>query len=155
MRQATSLTMIDLALETNFEVFFQQFLGTGQDESTLMHILKSPHSAMTFSDAGAHVSQILDASIQTHLLAYWVRERQMLSLEEAIPMITRQPAKLWNLHDRGQLLPGYAADITVFDPETLAPDMPEVVTDLPGGSKRLVGKAQGYKATVVNGEVLM
>ena len=147
--------VIDLSLETNFEVFFQQFLGTGQDETQLMHILKSPHSAMTFSDAGAHVSQILDASIQTHLLAYWVRERQMLTLEEAIPMITRQPAQLWRLHDRGLLQEGYAADITVFDPETVAPEMPEVVTDLPGGSRRLIGKAQGYKATVVNGEVLM
>jgi N-acyl-D-aspartate/D-glutamate deacylase len=147
--------MIDLSLESNFEVFFQQFLGTGQDETTLMRILKSPHSAMTFSDAGAHVSQILDASIQTHLLAYWVRERQMLTLEEAIPMITRQPALLWRLHDRGLLQEGYAADITVFDPEAVAPEMPEVVTDLPGGSKRLIGKAQGYKATFVNGEMLM
>jgi N-acyl-D-aspartate/D-glutamate deacylase len=147
--------MIDLSLESDFEIFFQQFLGTGQDETQLMRILRSPHSAMTFSDAGAHVSQILDASIQTHLLAYWVRERQMLTLEEAIPMITRQPATLWRLHDRGLLAEGYAADITVFDPETVAPEMPEVVTDLPGGSRRLIGKAQGYKATVVNGEVLM
>ena len=101
------------------------------------------------------MSQILDASIQTHLLAYWVRERQMLTLEEAIPMITRQPAMLWRLHDRGLLQEGYAADITVFDPDTVAPEMPEVLTDLPGGSRRLVGKARGYKATVVNGEVLM
>jgi N-acyl-D-amino-acid deacylase len=147
--------MIDLSLESDFEVFFQQFLGMGQDEGQLMHILRSPHSAMTFSDAGAHVSQILDASIQTHLLAYWVRERQMLTLEEAIPMITRQPAQLWRLHDRGKLAEGYAADITVFDPTTVAPEMPEVVTDLPGGSRRLIGKARGYKATVVNGEVLM
>jgi len=147
--------MIDISLETDFQVFFQQALGSGQPEEPLMRILRSPLGAMTFSDAGAHVSQILDASIQTHLLAYWVRERQMLSLEEAIPMITRQPAKLWNLHDRGQLLPGYAADITVFDPDAVAPEMPEVVTDLPGGSRRLIGKAQGYKATVVNGEVLI
>ena len=147
--------MIDLSLESNFEVFFQQFLGMGQDEQQLMHILRSPHSAMTFSDAGAHVSQILDASIQTHLLAYWVREREMLTLEEAIPMITRQPAKLWRLHDRGVLAEGYAADITVFDPDSVAPEMPEVVTDLPGGSRRLIGKAQGYKATFVNGDMLM
>jgi N-acyl-D-aspartate/D-glutamate deacylase len=147
--------MIDLSLESNFEVFFQQFLGMGQDEQQLMRILRSPHSAMTFSDAGAHVSQILDASIQTHLLAYWVREREMLTLEEAIPMITRQPATLWRLHDRGLLAEGYAADITVFDPDTVAPEMPEVVTDLPGGSRRLIGKAQGYQATFVNGEMLM
>jgi N-acyl-D-aspartate/D-glutamate deacylase len=110
---------------------------------------------MTFSDSGAHVSQILDASIQTHLLAYWVRERQALTLEEAIPMITSRPAEMWRLHDRGQLRPGFAGDITVFDPATIAPDMPRVVNDLPGGSRRLVQTAQGYKAMVVNGEVLM
>ena len=109
---------------------------------------------MTFSDAGAHVSQILDCSIQTHLLAYFVRERGLLSIEEAIPMITRQPAAMWRLHDRGLLREGYAADVTIIDLDRVAPDMPEVVTDLPGGARRLVQTAQGYVATVVNGEVL-
>jgi N-acyl-D-aspartate/D-glutamate deacylase len=145
--------MIDLALASDFEVFFQQFLGTGQDEQQLLHILRSPHSAMTFSDAGAHVSQILDCSIQTHLLSYWVRERQELTIEEAIPMITRQPAAMWRLHDRGLLKEGYAADVTVLDLERLTPSMPEIRYDLPGGSRRLVQKADGYVATVVNGEV--
>lgn len=145
--------IIDLALESDFEQFFVQTL-TVQPEDELMKVLRAPFSAMTFSDAGAHVSQILDCSIQTHLLAYWVRERQMLTLEEAIPMITRRPAELWHLHDRGLLAPGYAADVTIFDPDTVAPDMPQVVYDLPGGGRRLVQTAQGYAATIVNGEVL-
>jgi N-acyl-D-aspartate/D-glutamate deacylase len=89
------------------------------------------------------------------LLAYWVREKQALTLEEAIPMITRRPAELWRLHDRGLLREGLAADITVFDPETVAPSMPYVTSDLPGGATRFVQKAQGYKATVVNGQVFM
>ena len=146
--------MIDVALAHDFDIFFVQQL-TPQPEDELLKILRNPNTAMTFSDSGAHVSQILDASIQTHLLAYWVRERQALTLEEAIPMITKQPAEMWRLHDRGQLRPGFAADITIFDPATIAPDMPEVVNDLPGGSRRLVQTAQGYKAMVVNGEVLM
>jgi N-acyl-D-amino-acid deacylase len=108
---------------------------------------------MTFSDSGAHVSQILDVSIPTHLLAYWVRERQALTLEEAVAMITRRPAQIFRLHDRGLLAPGYAADITIFDPATVAPLMPRVVNDLPGGVRRLVQRAQGYTATVVNGQV--
>jgi N-acyl-D-aspartate/D-glutamate deacylase len=109
---------------------------------------------MTFTDAGAHVGQVADASIQTHLLAYWVRERQAFTLEEAVRMISYQPAKAWRLHDRGLLAPGYAADVTVFDPETVAPLKPRVVTDLPGGLRRLEQKAQGYKMTIVNGTVL-
>ena len=145
--------MIDLALESDFDQFFVQTL-TRQPEDELLELLRSPHSAMTFSDAGAHVSQILDCSIQTHLLAYFVRERGLLSIEEAIPMITRQPAAMWRLHDRGLLREGYAADVTIIDLDRVAPDMPEVVTDLPGGARRLVQTAQGYVATVVNGEVL-
>jgi N-acyl-D-aspartate/D-glutamate deacylase len=146
--------MIDTALESDFDVFFLQLL-TVQSQDELVTLLRNPYTAMTFSDAGAHVSQIADASIQTHLLAYWVRERQAFTLEEAIPMITRQPALIWRLHDRGKLAPGYAADVTIFDPDTVAPLMPRVVNDLPGGSRRLVQQAEGYAATIVNGQVFM
>lgn len=146
--------MIDIALESNFEAFFLQLL-TVQDEGELVKLLRQPGMAMTFSDAGAHVSQITDASIQSHLLAYWVRERQVFTLEEAVHMVTQEPAGIWRLHDRGTLAPGYAADITVFDPQTVAPTMPLLVNDLPGGARRLVQKADGYAATIVNGEVLM
>ncbi len=145
--------MIDLALESDLHQFFVQTL-TPQPEDALLEILRSPYSAMTFSDAGAHVSQILDCSIQTHLLAWFVRERGLLSIEEAIPMITRKPAAIWRLHDRGMLRPGFAADVTVLDLDQVAPDLPRVVDDLPGGARRLVQTARGYVATIVNGRVL-
>jgi N-acyl-D-aspartate/D-glutamate deacylase len=145
--------MIDAALERDFDLFFMQPL-TPQPDDALVDLLKHPLTAMTFSDSGAHVSQIFDASIQTHLLAYWVRERQALRLEEAVRMITHQPAQVWGLQDRGMLTPGYAADITIFDPATVAPLMPRVATDLPGGATRIVQGAKGYAATIVNGEVL-
>jgi N-acyl-D-aspartate/D-glutamate deacylase len=146
--------IIDLALETDFDVFFQQFFSAESDDQ-MVAMLRNPNTAMTFSDSGAHVGQIIDSSIQTHLLAYWVRERALLTLEEAIPMITRRPANLWRLHDRGLLRAGFAADITIFDPATVAPDLPRVAFDLPGGARRLVQGAQGYKATIVNGQLLM
>jgi N-acyl-D-aspartate/D-glutamate deacylase len=146
--------MIDAALTSDFNVFFLQML-TVQSQDELITLLRNPYTAMTFSDAGAHVSQVADASIQSHLLAYWVRERQAFTLEEAIPMITRQPARIWRLHDRGMLAPGYAADVTIFDPDTVAPLLPRIVNDLPGGSRRLVQQAQGYAATIVNGQVFM
>jgi N-acyl-D-amino-acid deacylase len=145
--------MIDAALERDFDVFFLQAL-TNQPDDALVDLLRHPMTAMTFSDSGAHVSQIFDASIQTHLLAYWVRERQAFTLEEAVRMITHQPARVWGLHDRGVLAPGYAADITIFDAATVAPLMPQVANDLPGGSTRIVQRARGYAATIVNGQVL-
>ena len=128
--------VIDAALEGDLKTFFLQQL-TPQGDAELIELLQNPSTAMTFSDTGAHVSQICDASIQTHLLAYWVRERQAFPLEAAISMITDRPARMWRLHDRGILAPGYAADVTIFDPDTVAPLMPQVVDDLPGGSRRL------------------
>jgi N-acyl-D-aspartate/D-glutamate deacylase len=144
--------VIDVALENDLKVFFHQVL-IHQPEDELVKLLRNPNTAMTFSDAGAHVSQILDVSIQTHLLAYWVRQRQVFTLEEAIRMITHQPARIWRLHDRGMIAPGYAADLTILDPDTVAPLMPRVVNDLPGGARRLVQHAQGYVATIVNGQI--
>jgi N-acyl-D-amino-acid deacylase len=146
--------MIDLALEDDFDVFFQQFFSL-EDDERMVALLRNPNTAMTFSDSGAHVRSIIDSSIQSHLLAYWVRERGLLTLEEAIEMITSRPARIWQLNDRGLLREGYAADITIFDANTVAPSLPTVVHDLPGGSPRLFQKAEGYKATIVNGEIFM
>jgi N-acyl-D-amino-acid deacylase len=145
--------MIDIALEHDLDVFFMQELVT-QDDADLVATLRHPRTAMCFSDNGAHVSQIFDASIYSHLLGYWVREREAFSVEEAVRMITSRPAAAWRLHDRGSLAPGYAADITVFDPTTVGPLMPYVVHDVPGGEERIEQRATGFAATIVNGAVL-
>jgi N-acyl-D-amino-acid deacylase len=110
---------------------------------------------MTFSDSGAHVSQILDCSIQTHLLAHWVRNRQAIALEEAIRMITLVPAMAWGFSDRGLLREGLVADVNVIDPARVGPEMPTLEYDLPGGARRLIQKASGFLATVVGGEVVL
>jgi N-acyl-D-aspartate/D-glutamate deacylase len=146
--------MIDRSLASNFDLFFQQWISPEQPQDELLQLFRSPHCAMTFTDSGAHVSQVLDCSLPTHLLAFWVRERQLLTIEEAIRNIAAKPAEIWRLHDRGVLKEGYAADITLFDLGRVAPDMPRVVDDLPGGCRRLVQTAQGYIATIVNGRVL-
>ena len=155
--------MIDIALETDFEIFFVQVFpgsffidpGSREAEDDLVNALLHPNGAMTFSDAGAHIGLVADASIQTHLLAYWVRERQALTLEEAIHAITARPAHAWRLHDRGRLAPGFAGDVTIFDLATVAPLLPKVVHDVPAGAHRLEQRAIGYLATVVNGRVFM
>jgi N-acyl-D-amino-acid deacylase len=97
----------------------------------------------------------MDSSLQTHLLSHWVREKQAFTLEQAIRMITLVPATLWGFADRGLIREGMAADLMVFDPDGIAAEMPELVDDLPAGARRLVQRARGVAATVVNGEVLL
>lgn len=145
--------MIELALKSDFDQLFLQFLGP-PDEDYLLKTMKHPRTIMTFSDAGAHVSQVSDCSIQTHLLAYWVRQRQAFTLEEAVQMLTLKPAIAWGFSDRGLLREGLVADVNVFDPETVSPQLPEIIDDLPGGGKRLTQRATGFLATVVAGEVV-
>jgi N-acyl-D-aspartate/D-glutamate deacylase len=116
---------------------------------------KHPRTVVTFSDSGAHVSQIMDASLQTHVLSHWVRGKQAITLEEGVRMLTLTPATYWGFADRGLIREGMAADMVVFDPDTVAPEMPEVVNDLPAGARRLVQKSKGFAATVVNGEVVL
>ena len=144
--------MIDIALEHEFDVFFIQHLMS-QEENDVLRLMRHPRTAMCFSDSGAHVSQIFDSSIYTHLLAYFVRERQLLPLEEAVSMMTARPADIWRLRGRGRLAPGYGADVTIFDADTVAPMMPRVVQDLPGGAKRIDQRAEGITTTIVNGRI--
>lgn len=146
--------MIDMALERDLKMFFRTPIAN-EDQDHVLEMIKHPRSVVTFSDSGAHVSQIMDSSLQTHLLSYWVREKQALSLEEAVRQITYNTATLWGLHDRGLLREGMAADVVVFDPDTIGPQMPEVLNDLPAGAQRLKQTAAGILNTVVNGEILL
>jgi N-acyl-D-amino-acid deacylase len=145
--------MIDLCVESEGRQLFIQPSRYPQDEDMLLRALRHPRAVMTFSDSGAHLSQIADSSIHTHLLGYWVRDRQEFTLEEAVRMITLAPAVAWGFSDRGLLRAGMAADINVFDPATVGPAVPALVDDLPGGGRRLEQRSQGFLATVVNGQV--
>ena len=146
--------MIDMALERDLKMFFRQPIAN-EDQSQVLDMMKHPRSVITFSDSGAHVSQIMDSSLQTHLLSYWVREKQAMTLEEAVKQITYNTATMWGLHDRGLLREGMAADLVVFDANTIGARMPDVVHDLPAGAKRLKQTADGILNTVVNGEILL
>ena len=146
--------MIDLALAKNLKQFFMQTL-VNEDQDRVLEMMKHPRSVVTFSDSGAHVSQIMDSSLQTHVLSHWVREKQALTLEQAIRMMSFVPAYHWGLQGRGLLREGNFADVMVFDPEKITPKLPELAHDLPAGAKRLKQKSEGLLATVVNGQVLL
>jgi len=145
---------IDLALEKHLKQFFLQPLAN-ENQDHVLEMMRHPRSVVTFSDSGAHVSQIMDSSLQTHVLSHWVREKHALSLEEAIRMLTFVPASYWGLHGRGMLREGWAADVIVFDPEKISPMLPTLDHDLPAGARRLKQKAAGLKTTIVNGQVLL
>jgi N-acyl-D-aspartate/D-glutamate deacylase len=145
---------IDTALAKNLKQFFLQPLANENQEHAL-EMIKHPRSVVTFSDSGAHVSQIMDSSLQTHLLSHWVREKQEVTLEDAVRMLSFVPASHWGLVGRGLLREGWNADVVVFNPDTISPMMPELTYDLPAGARRLKQKAAGIAATVVNGEVVL
>ncbi|NKB99778.1 MAG: amidohydrolase family protein [Pseudomonadales bacterium] len=146
--------MIDMALEKDLKMYFRTPIAN-ENQDHVLEMIKHPRSVVTFSDSGAHVSQIMDSSLQTHLLSYWVREKEALTLEEAVRQITYNTATLWGLHDRGLLREGMAADVVVFDADNVGARLPEVVHDLPSGATRLKQTADGILNTVVNGEILL
>jgi len=146
--------MIDLALEKDLDRFFVHPVAN-ESQDDVLDMMRHPRAVVTFSDSGAHVSQIVDSSLQTHLLSHWVREKQAFTLEQAVRMLTLVPATYWGFAERGLVREGFVADLVVFDPDTIAPELPEVVHDLPAGARRLVQRARGIAATVVGGEVLL
>src|SRR5262249_16158840 len=129
--------MIELALAKNLDLFFLQQIAN-EDQDSALELMRHPRTVTTFSDSGAHVSQLLDSSLQAHLLSHWVREKQAFTLEQAVRMLTLVPATLWGFTDRGLIREGMAADLVVFDPGAIAAEMPEVVDDLPTGARRLI-----------------
>jgi N-acyl-D-amino-acid deacylase len=145
--------MLDLMLENDNRVFVQPIVN--ERPADVLGILKHPRTLATFSDSGAHVCQEMGSSLQTHLLSYWVRNKQQFTLEEAVRMLTFDNASAWELRGRGLIRTGYAADLVVFDEANVKPRLPTVEQDLPGGARRLVQKADGIAATIVNGVVAL
>ncbi|MDP1838575.1 MAG: amidohydrolase family protein, partial [Reyranella sp.] len=143
--------MIDLSLANENQVYVQPLVNESPDD--VLGILKHDRTLATFSDSGAHVAQEMGSSLQTHLLSYWVRKRGAFTLEQAVKKITHDNAKAWDLDDRGLVREGYRADLVLFEENGVRPCLPTVETDLPGGARRLVQKAEGIKATLVNGAV--
>jgi N-acyl-D-amino-acid deacylase len=141
--------MLDLALANDNQLFVQPIVN--ENPADVLGILKHPRTLATFSDSGAHVCQEMGSSLQTHLLSYWVRNKQQFTLEEAVRMLTFDNATAWELPDRGLVRTGYMADLVVFDEARVTPRLPTVEQDLPGGARRLVQKADGIRATIVNG----
>jgi N-acyl-D-aspartate/D-glutamate deacylase len=118
-------------------------------------MVTSSVTIMGLADAGAHATQIMDASQPTYFLSHWVRDRGVLSIEEGVRRLTSDTASFIGYRDRGVVRPGAFADLNVIDLEALALDLPEIVHDFPGGVPRFVQRARGIDHTVVNGVPFM
>ena len=115
-------------------------------------------AALGLGDGGAHCGIICDASITTFMLSHWVRDRTRgpkIPVELVVKRMTLDTAELYGLRDRGLLRPGYKADVNIIDLEEVGLQLPEMHYDLPAGGRRLLQRAEGYRYTLVNGEVTM
>ena len=142
--------MLDLALAEDLDTVFNAML-LNSDEEAVGRMLRHPHSLVSLSDAGAHLTFFNDAGFGLHLLGHWVRERGVLTLADAVQRLTRQPAQLFGIPERGALKPGYHADLLLFDPATVNRGPKRRVFDLPGGHPRLTTPAIGVHGVWVNG----
>ncbi len=142
--------MLDLALAEDLGTEFSALL-LNSDERAVGEMLRHPHSLVSLSDAGAHLTLFNDAGFGLHLLGRWVRELGVLSLESAVKKLTGDPAAVFGIQGRGALKPGHAADLMLFDPETVNRGPKIRVKDLPGGGTRLITPAVGVHGVWING----
>ena len=146
---------LDMALDEDLDTVFEDSPTQG-DEKAVAEIFRSPYVMLGQSDAGAHVASGNPGfGYATVLLGYWVRDRRIMTLEEAIRKLTFMPASIFGIRDRGLLRPGMAADVFVFDPARIDLEKPELVNDLPEGAPRYIQHARGIHYSIVNGSVLM
>ena len=144
-------TFLDLTIEDDLEIEYvlAQF---NVNIERVKENLVDPRVLIALGDGGAHVDMLCDAGYPTYLLGTWVRERQIMTLEQAVARLSAQPADLFGINGRGRLAPGSAADIAIFDPATIgSASRGERRFDLPGGAKRMVMPSRGVEYTIVNG----
>jgi N-acyl-D-amino-acid deacylase len=148
--------MLDLALEERLETEFQLRTRSRETEAELAEFVKTGHALPSQTDAGAHLNtNPCTAGESSYVLSEWVRERRLLTLEDAVRRFTFQPARIMGLRDRGLVREGLAADLMVFDPSRIALKEDEVSYDGPGGVPRRVQGVHGVHHVIVGGQVVL
>jgi N-acyl-D-aspartate/D-glutamate deacylase len=146
--------MLDLSLDERLETRFWSVLANNDPEA-IAELLPEDTVLLGLADSGAHVSQLCDACFATDLLGNWVRDKHVMPMEHAIFKLTGEPAAVFGLHDRGTLEVGKAADVVVFDDQTVAPGPLRRIRDFPANGERLVAdRPVGVRHVMVNGTVI-
>jgi N-acyl-D-aspartate/D-glutamate deacylase len=144
---------LDLTLADDLENEFTMKSFNSRPDR-MAEILKNPDMLLGLGDGGAHLDMLCDSGYPTYVLGTWVREKKVLSLEEAVRRMTSDPADFFGIRDRGRIRPGLAADIVMFSEQEISSGArPERLYDLPGGAKRMVMRSRGVEMTLVNGVV--
>jgi N-acyl-D-aspartate/D-glutamate deacylase len=144
--------MFDVAREDGLETFFRISGPADVDEAPLERILKSPATLVGISDGGAHLQTFAGGDYTSYFLQHWVREKGTFGLEGGVAALTSRVADFLGLVDRGRLAAGTAADVVIFDPDTVGPLTLQTLDDIPGGGTRMTKNAQGIPWVIVNGE---
>lgn len=147
--------ILDLANADDLETEFQLKNIINADKAAVAELIDNPLCHFGASDAGAHITQFCGSGDTTHMLEHYVREAKQIPLERAVHRMTEEVARDWGLHDRGTLAPGKAADVVIFDLETVAISEQCFVDDFPGEASRYLRKAVGYDVVIVNGEPVL
>src|SRR2546422_567182 len=148
--------MLDLAVEESLETEFQLLTRSPAEDVELAEFVKTGHAVPSQSDAGAHLNtNFCTAGESSYVLGEWVRERQLLGLEDAIRRLTFQPARIMGLHDRGLVREGLAADLMIFDLSRIGVKEDEVSHDGPAGVPRRVQAADGVHYVIVGGQTVL
>jgi N-acyl-D-aspartate/D-glutamate deacylase len=143
--------LLDISLADGLQTRFWSVLAN-DDPDAIAWLLPRDRVLLGLADSGAHVSQLCDACFSTDLLGNWVRERQVMTMERAVHKLTAEPAAVYGLVDRGVVEPGRAADLCVWDPETIAPGPLRRVRDFPANGERLTAdQPVGMTHVIVNG----
>jgi len=143
-------TFFDVALADGLRTEFSYCLSGDEHRGPS---LLDEDNMIGLSDAGAHLTLLADHAYTTYFLGRWIRERGLMPLEQGVRKLTQVPAQLFGIRERGALVEGYFADVTLFDPERVI-DLPTaLVYDLPGGGPRLLTRAEGIESVIVNGKV--
>lgn len=145
--------LVEIAVEDELRTTFDM-VALNYDAADTIPLMRDERLLIGLSDAGAHLDMLCDAGYSTHLLQRWVRETGALTLEQGVQKLTSIPARFFGIHDRGVLAVGKAADLVIFDPDTVACGDKQWAHDLPGGGRRFVTRSTGVRATIVGGEVL-
>ncbi|MEQ9451699.1 MAG: amidohydrolase family protein [Pseudomonadales bacterium] len=154
LRQTTPVeAMIDLSLEEDLDAHFLAADMGHNDDVAVSALLGHPRVHIGASDGGAHILSFSTYGDTGYLLGHFVRETQQLGLEAAVKKITADTAAIWGIAERGQLQPGYVADIAIFDPEAIDRGAEHFVQDVPGDGSRYVRDSIGVDTVIVGGEV--
>nr|MBC8188366.1 amidohydrolase family protein [Pseudomonadota bacterium] len=147
-------TFLRLSRESRGRALFT-FRIFNVNTKALADLISGEHVLPGLGDAGAHVGQIMDAGWCSFVLSHWVRDAGLFSVGEGIRRMTSAPARIMGLADRGRLEPGLRADVNVIDLSRVRERLPEYVHDFPGGAGRFIQRADGYRATICNGEIIL